>query len=116
VANALTPDPSSSELVNGEKVQLETILEIIAKKIFHRGSTIKPRDIFDVASAGVLHSAEVINALKPYRKQVNEAISRMEKLNPEFVARAIAQLSIKEDYAAVAATAMARATEMLRAV
>jgi hypothetical protein len=40
----------------------------------------------------------------------------MEKLNPEFVARAIAQLSIKEGYAAVAATAMARATEMLRAV
>lgn len=116
VAGALTPNPSTSELVHGEEVQLETVPEIIAKKIYHRGSTIKPRDIFDIASAGVLQSGEVINALKPYRIQVNEAISRMEKLNPEFVARAIAEMTIKEAYAAVATTAMARATELLHAV
>ncbi len=116
VANSLTSNPSTSELVEGEEAQLETIPEIIAKKIYHRGATIKPRDIFDIAAAGVKHSAEVINALKPYRHQVNEAISRMEKLNPEFVARAIAELSIKEDHAVVAATAMARAKEILRAV
>jgi hypothetical protein len=58
----------------------------------------------------------VIHALKPYRNQVNEAISRMEKLNPEFVTRAIAELSIEEEYAVIATTAMTRATEILRAV
>jgi hypothetical protein len=40
----------------------------------------------------------------------------MEKLNPDFVSRAIAQLAIKPKYAAVAKRAMERAREILLAV
>ncbi len=72
VAAALTSNPSTSESVHGEDVQLETIPQIIAKKIFHRGAMIKPRDIFDIASAGVRHSGDVMDALRPYRNQVNQ--------------------------------------------
>jgi hypothetical protein len=40
----------------------------------------------------------------------------MDKLNPDFVNRAIAQLSIKEQYNSVAKTAIERTKEILRTV
>jgi hypothetical protein len=48
VGPALTSMPTNQILVQGESVLLETIPEIIAKKIHHRGASIKPRDIFDL--------------------------------------------------------------------
>jgi hypothetical protein len=58
VATTLTSNPSTPELVNGEEVQVETIPEIIAKKIYHRGSTIKPRDF------SILHLQEFNTPLR----------------------------------------------------
>jgi len=42
---------------------LETIPEIIAKKIYYRGASITPRDIFDIAAAGEQHEASLIAEL-----------------------------------------------------
>ena len=78
--------------MEGEDVQLETIPEIITKKIYHRGSSIKPRDIFDIAAAGDKHANSVIVELKPYKAEVTKTLSTMEKLNPDFVNKAISQL------------------------
>jgi hypothetical protein len=50
VGVSLTSTPTTLTTIEGEAVQLETITEIITKKIFHRGSSIKPRDIFDIAA------------------------------------------------------------------
>ena len=47
---------------------------------------------------------------------ITRTLSVMEKLNPDFVSRAIAQLAIKPKYAAVAKRAMERAREILLAV
>jgi hypothetical protein len=51
VAHALTDIPTTKQTIEGEDVDLETVAEIIAKKIHYRGATIKPRDIFDIAAA-----------------------------------------------------------------
>jgi len=51
VAGAKTSSPTIQKTVEGEAVLLETIPEIITKKIYHRGTSIQPRDIFDIAAA-----------------------------------------------------------------
>jgi hypothetical protein len=112
----LTTTPTKPESVEGEPVLLDTIPEIITKKIHYRGTTIKPRDIFDIAAAGELHAALIVKELKAYRDDVAKTITTIEKLNPDFVNSAIAQLRIKERYAAIAETSLERAKEILRAV
>lgn len=116
VASSLTTAPTTPTTVEGEKVLLETIPEIITKKIYHRGLSIKPRDIFDIAAAGEKHADSVIAELKPYKVEVIKALSTMEKLNPDFVNKAISQLTIKANYEAVAKTAINRTKEILLAV
>jgi hypothetical protein len=116
VARALTASPTSQAKVEGETVLLETIPEIISKKIYYRGSSIKPRDIFDIAAAGEQHANSLVNELRSYRDEVTQTLTTIDRLNAEFVNRAIAQLAIKDRYKAIAKTALQRSKEILRAV
>ncbi|WFU54845.1 nucleotidyl transferase AbiEii/AbiGii toxin family protein [Bradyrhizobium pachyrhizi] len=116
VAGPKTTNPTIEREIEGVNVLLETIPEIIAKKIVYRGKSIKPRDIFDIAAAGVDHSADLIRELNPYRQNVIETIAQIDKLNPEFVRGAIDSLIIRDDYRGVAAKALDRTKEILRAV
>ncbi len=115
-ASSLTSTPTIAKTVEGKDVQLETIPEIITKKIYHRGLSIKPRDIFDIAAAGDKHADSVIAELKSYKDEVIKTLATMEKLNPEFVNNAISQLTIKDKYQVIAKTAIGRAKEILLAV
>lgn len=94
--------PFKTHEVEGRAVRLETVPEIIAKKIYYRGSEAKPRDIFDIAAAARSQLAPVVNALRAFPEQVSRTRERLEKLNPEFVDRAVAQLMIMPDYEACA--------------
>jgi hypothetical protein len=51
IAQPKTGDPVTERVIEGETTLLETVPEIITKKIVHRGSAIQPRDIFDIAAA-----------------------------------------------------------------
>jgi hypothetical protein len=116
VADAMTASPTKQDIVEGEAVLLDTIPEIIAKKIHYRGASIKPRDIFDIAAAGEQHATSIIKELSAYRDEVALTLTSMNKLNPAFVNAAIAQLLIKDRYAAVAGTSLERAKEILLTV
>ncbi|HXL14039.1 MAG TPA: nucleotidyl transferase AbiEii/AbiGii toxin family protein [Bradyrhizobium sp.] len=116
VGRTMTPSPTTEAIIEGETTLLETIPEIIAKKIYHRGSSIKPRDIFDIAAAGEGHADIVVKALRPYRSEVQITLGVIERLNPEFVSDAIAQLAIKDKFRSIAKTALKGAKELLRAV
>jgi hypothetical protein len=116
VTQALTSSPTASTLVEGETVLLETIPEIIAKKIYHRGASIMPRDIFDIAAGSEGNADSIINALRGYRAEVAKTLAAIERLNPDFVNAAIAQLLIKDPYIAVSKTALEKAKELLRSV
>ena len=63
VANALTASPTVRDTVEGETVLLDTIPEIITKKIHYRGAGIRPRDIFDIAAAAEQHATSIIKEL-----------------------------------------------------
>ncbi|RWE18902.1 MAG: hypothetical protein EOS41_31140 [Mesorhizobium sp.] len=113
VAGALTPTPFEMREVEGRAVMLETVPEIIAKKVYYRGSEAKPRDIFDIAAAARSQLEPVVNALRAFPEQVSRTKDRLEKLNPEFVGRAIAQLRIMPDYEASAADSLDTALAVL---
>jgi Nucleotidyl transferase AbiEii toxin, Type IV TA system len=111
VGHAMTPSPTTQATIEGEAILLETIPEIITKKIYYPGSSIKPRDIFDIAAAGEQHADAVIDALQSYRNEVKTTLTTLDKLNPDFVNGAMAQLAIKDKYQSVAKTAFERTKE-----
>jgi hypothetical protein len=116
VATALTSSPTTQAEIEGEAVLLETVPEIITKKIYYRAASIKPRDIFDIAAAGKQHREPIIKELRKYRDQVTQAVSTIEKLNVDFVNAAIAQLAIKDPYREIAKAAISTSKDILRAV
>ena len=113
VSGALTPTPFEMHEVEGRAVRLETIPEIITKKVYYRGPEAKPRDIFDIAAAARLELGAVVDALRAFPEQVARTRERLEKLNPEFVARAVAQLMIMPDYKASAPDSLDAALAVL---
>jgi hypothetical protein len=116
VAQALTSSPTTQATVEDQVVLLETIPEIIAKKIYHRGSNIIPRDIFDIAAGSKEHADSIISELRGYRDEVAAALVAIDKQNPDFVNATIRQLSIKDPYVEVSKTALEKTKELLRAV
>ncbi|HEU5017004.1 MAG TPA: nucleotidyl transferase AbiEii/AbiGii toxin family protein [Pseudolabrys sp.] len=116
VASPLTETPTRVTMLEGFDVRLETVPEIIAKKIHYRGTTIKPRDIFDIAAGGKSHTDSIIKALHAYRERVHQALATIQKLNPEFVNNTIAQLAIKQEYREIAENALPRSVELLSSV
>ncbi|MET4391745.1 hypothetical protein ABIB73_007537 [Bradyrhizobium sp. F1.4.3] len=116
VARALTSSPTMQATVDGETTLLETIPEIIAKKVYYRGARIAPRDIFDIAAGSETQADSIIEALRAYRDEVAQALIAIEKQNPDFVNAAISQLRIKPPYLTIAKAAIEKAKEVLGAV
>jgi Nucleotidyl transferase AbiEii toxin, Type IV TA system len=116
VAPFKTKNPTIQKEVEGEDALLETIPEIIAKKIVYRGSSIKPRDIFDIAAASEQYSDSIVAELGSYKDDVRATLKTMEGLNPKFVNAAIAELMIRPAFSNIASTALERAKRLLQAV
>ncbi len=114
VSGTLTAAPFVIQEIQGQRIKLESVPEIIAKKIFHRGAEAKPRDIFDMAAASRDHRAEVVAALRAFPAQVSSTLARIETLNPEFVARTIGQLTILPSYQGMAPESVDLARSLLR--
>lgn len=116
VGRALTSSPTAEKTIQGEVVQLENVPEIIAKKIYHRGARIKPRDIFDVAAASEQFEEAIILALLNYPEKVATTVAKINQLNPEFVQEAISALAIKDKYRSTATTALEQTKALLSKV
>ena len=116
VSRTLTRAPFLRRIVEGEEVDLETVAEIITKKVHFRGAQIKPRDIFDIAAAAKSHRAEIVDALRMYKDDVTATLTAIGQLNPDFVDATIAALAVKEAYRTVAGTARDDARELLESI
>lgn len=116
VAKAITDTPTTTRTIEGVATQLETVAEIIAKKVHYRGANITPRDIFDIAAAGKDHKDEVVETLRRRKDEVAQALVAMGKLNPEFVRDTIAALAVRESYRCLTETALLRAKAILESV
>jgi hypothetical protein len=116
VAGALTSSPSTEARVDDGIIQLETIDEIITKKIHFRAASLQPRDIFDIAAAAEQHKEALIKSLRMYPGDVAQALAALNKMSPEFISLAIGQLTIKDPYRALAKSAFQRSKDLLGAV
>jgi hypothetical protein len=116
VGNALTPRPTVEQIIENEAVALETVPEIIAKKIYHRGGSIMPRDIFDLAAASIQFEEPILEALRQYPEKVAATLVALNRLNPEFVYNAISELAIKDGFMSVKITALEKTKALLSKV
>lgn len=116
VAQTLTMPGASRRIVEGDDVNLETVAEIITKKVHYRGTNIKPRDIFDIAVAASRDRNVVLDALKPYKDDVAKTVAAIARLNPDFVNATISELTIKDGFKPVASTALNDALTLLKSI
>ena len=117
VTGHVTEAPTSIRTIEGRAVALETVPEIIAKKVRYRGSRIQPRDIFDIAAAGATNdTADVIAALALIPDYVRETISRIDVLSRDYVSSSIAQLALREQNQHLVESAYDDALGLLRQV
>lgn len=116
VGHAMTAQPTTKRTIEGEEVDLETVAEIITKKIHYRGASIKPRDIFDIAAAARGDRDALIAALKDYKNDVLKAIAAIERLKPDFVNATIAELAIKDDFKSIVSTVLVDTVGLLKEV
>jgi predicted nucleotidyltransferase component of viral defense system len=82
VASApLTAYPANIEMLFGRAVQVETSTEILAKKLWHRGSQFTARDIFDFALIAEREpqALQPINPILQDRREV--VLSRIAQYN-----------------------------------
>ncbi len=114
VAGHVTDDFARAREVLGREVLLETVPEIIAKKIRFRGSRIQPRDVFDIAAAVEAgYGREIKAALAALPADVAETSERLAGLAPEYVETIISQLMIRPDFESLAPRAYSVAQEFL---
>ena len=116
VGRALTAPAVTKQTVEEEEVNLETVAEIITKKIHYRGGSIKPRDIFDIAAAATHDQDALISALRHYKDDVAKTLGALERLKLDFVNATIAELTIKDPFKPVAETALEDAKALLRSI
>lgn len=69
----LTANPTVVEILFGRQVQVETSTEIVAKKVWHRGSQFTARDIFDLAMVAE-KEPEALWQIKPILRERRETV------------------------------------------
>lgn len=114
VCSQMTDDSTIKQDVLGKIVMLETIPEIVTKKVFYRGAQIAPRDIFDIAAASQSHRKEIVAALAAYKPKVEATIQTMERGGEEFINSVIGDLQIKPAFDALKADAIQICMDVLR--
>ncbi len=98
VASFITEDPVETTTINGIELKLETPGEIIAKKLFYRGKTLKVRDIFDIAVVVKSYPQELAIALENQTGPKKDALESLQKLNPKFQKQYLEGLNIRSEW------------------
>jgi hypothetical protein len=94
VAATVTDLPASTWSFEGHDVQLETPVEIAAKKISYRASSFKVRDIFDLAIV-IAHEREAMDlALSELRDKLPRLIDRVGKMTSVFAEQAAIDINV----------------------
>ncbi len=97
VAASQTARPSERVELLERTVELETVAEVIAKKVRFRGSSLQPRDVFDIAAAlETQHAQSVKTALADMPERTAAAWAAANRLKDDATRELIAQLQVRE--------------------
>lgn len=87
-SSTLTQNPFEEHEVLGRNILLETPIEIVAKKIWHRGDSATARDLLDLAIVIEHHYSEIMNHSDVFIKNIeiftNQCESRKSIMLPAF--------------------------------
>ena len=113
----ITPEPSQVSELRGRTIRQETAAEIVAKKVYYRGASMQPRDMFDIAATNEkLGKDYVINALRECGvDRCTNALRAAENMKPEFASSIIKQLMYRDHNGHLVEEAQAITVQLLRA-
>lgn len=96
--DSIIPDPTQPSDVRGHTVALETPAEIIAKKVFYRGWSFQPRDMFDLAAVAEHFGPDYVVAALGHcgREKCETALAVIDKTIPAYVEGIIGQLMLRD--------------------
>lgn len=101
--------------VCGISVDLETPAEIIAKKVYHRGARLQPRDMFDIAAVAHCKGVDYLaRPLSRFPDKVKVALRVAEGYRPALLRPVLAGLNVKPDFADIVETAQGDTVTVLR--
>jgi hypothetical protein len=113
----LTEDYAAPAKINGAQIQLESPREIIAKKVYHRGWNLQPRDMFDIAAVRQVYGDDyIISALSAFPDDVALAQNIAEQMNPGLAQGVLSGLAVRADFFDLIKTAQASVIELLSRV
>jgi hypothetical protein len=97
-APSITYDPVRVSEVRGRALALETPAEIVAKKVYFRGGSFQPRDMFDLAAVVAQYGEEyVVAALQQCgTERCQIALDTVERATPEAVTAINTQLMVRD--------------------
>lgn len=109
-------EPSEINEIRGVTVELETPAEIVAKKVYYRGGSFQPRDMFDIAAvADKFGRGYLADSLAGCKDQARAALAVIDRGDPEFIAAIVNSLSVQPEFEDIQADAQRLAAEALRA-
>ena len=113
---SILDDPFTQVEVRGRIVDLETPAEIIAKKVFFRGSSFQPRDMFDLAAVAEHYGPDYVTTAlrKCGADRCAAALGVVEKASPAFVRAIIGQLMLREKNSHLVTEAQALSRHILQ--
>lgn len=112
----LTDKPVNRVEIHGRPIKLETVAEIVTKKIFYRGNNIAARDVFDIAAAtSTEHRMDIAYALSRYPEKTSIAAGTLHNANPEFILSAISDLQVNPKFEHLKETAIDECQEIFAA-
>ena len=99
VVQHVTANPAKSKNILGRDILMETIPEIIAKKIVYRGKQLRPRDVFDIAAASESGHREAIEEmLTENPEEAETAYSYLSQQKSQYVGENIRSLQIRDKF------------------
>jgi predicted nucleotidyltransferase component of viral defense system len=100
-ANVCNVAPQKFE-IDDKILLVDSPEEIIAKKIFYRGASIQPRDIFDIACvAQVLSLEKLVEYLRPIKQNVGIALRALGRIDEDYYRMAAQELAVRERFASL---------------
>lgn len=101
--------------VRGVSVQVETPAEIVAKKVFHRGARLQPRDMFDIAAIARVKGAEYLaQPLSGLPDRVELAMGVAEAYQSQLLRSVFSGLNVRSGFEDLRETAREDTVEVLR--
>jgi hypothetical protein len=114
VAFPVLATPSESRTLLGHRVTIDTAFEVIAKKVFYRGTHLQPRDLFDIAAtAEALGSDRVVEALSNNPDAAAAAARKVRSMDRGSMTDLISQLDLRDWARPLAAHAAAITLSLL---